>query len=86
MTPVIVVGLVVMAAGVLMVLVGIVMAWEEFQSTKTLGAAGFLEQLANLLKALAGQPKSVVLFTFGTVLIFLGGVIAGVSGLTAAAT
>lgn len=78
---IVVAGLAVIAVGLLLVLFGIVFAWGEYKREKTLGATEFVEALANLLKALAGQPRSVYCFTFGTILIFVGGIMCGVSGL-----
>jgi hypothetical protein len=63
-------------------LVGLVAAWREAQKRGTLGsAADFVGNLAKLVEALGGQATSVVLFAFGTLLVFLGGVILGVSAL-----
>lgn len=76
------VGIVVIVGGVLMVLVGVVMSWAEFRQRRTLGVTGFVQALAELVRALASQPTSTVLFTFGTLLIVLGGGIAGVGSLT----
>lgn len=78
---VIIAGLVIIGLGFILFLVGIYFAWSEFEHTKTLGPSKFVAALADLIRAIAGQPKSVILFTFGTLLIFLGGIIAGVSGL-----
>lgn len=78
----VVAGLVVMGVGTILVLVGIGFSWSEYRKDKELGPSGFVQALADLVKAIAGQPRSIVCFTFGTLLIFLGGVIAGVAGLT----
>lgn len=81
--PLVIAGLVIIGTGILLVLIGTLMAWQEFKAARTLGVTSFVEKLAELLRALAGQPTSTVLFTFGVLLIFLGGAIAGAGGLTA---
>ncbi|RIT44612.1 hypothetical protein [Mycobacteroides abscessus] len=76
-------GIAVIGVGVLLVLFGVGFAWGEFQANRKLdgGATEFVKALTALVKALAKQPRSVVCFTFGTLLIFLGGLISGVTGL-----
>lgn len=75
------VGVVVIAVGLILMLVGVAIAWQEWQdSRRRLGPTEFVNSLAALLKALAGQPTSTALFAFGTLLVFLGGIIAGVGG------
>jgi hypothetical protein len=66
----IVAGLVVLGIGVLLVLVGIFFSHAEYKREKELGPTQFIEALSGLVKALAGQPRSIVCFTFGTLLIF----------------
>lgn len=84
MTAVVIAGLVVIGVGLLLVLAGLGMIWAEFRNAQNLGGTSDLVgKLADLIRALAGQPRSTVLFSFGFLLIFLGGVIAGVGGLTA---
>jgi uncharacterized membrane protein len=79
----VVAGLVVLAVGTILVLTGIFFSFAEYQNDKELdGPEGFVKALTGLVKALSGEPRSTVCFTFGTLLIFLGGVIAGVAGLT----
>jgi hypothetical protein len=80
----VVAGLVILGLGAILVLVGVFFSFAEYQKDKELnGPEGFVNALAGLIKALSGEPRSTVCFTFGTLLIFLGGVIAGVAGLTA---
>lgn len=75
-------GLAVVAVGLTMMLAGTAMALGELRRAGRLGAASdFVDALARLVKALAGQRSSVVLFTFGTLLVFLGAVILGASSL-----
>ena len=77
-------GLAVIGVGLLFMLVGLFAAWGEARKRGELGgASGFVEALAKLVEALSGQRTSLVLFTFGTLLVFLGGVILGVGALTA---
>ncbi|MBO3752519.1 hypothetical protein J5X84_41230 [Streptosporangiaceae bacterium NEAU-GS5] len=76
-------GLVIMGVGTLLVFVGVVFSWAEYRGAKTLGASDFVKAIADLVRAIAGQPRSVICFAFGTVLIFLGGIVAGVGGLSA---
>jgi hypothetical protein len=79
----IVAGLVILGIGAVLIIFGIFFSLAEYKKEKELGdAASFVDSLAGLVKAISGQPRSVVFFTFGTLLIFLGGIIAGVSGLT----
>lgn len=78
----IVAGLVVLGIGAILILSGIFFSFAEYKNNKELsGADSFVDALSGLVKALAGQPRSIVCFAFGTLLIFLGGVIAGISGL-----
>jgi len=80
----IVAGLVILGVGTALMIAGIFFSFAEYQKDKELsGPTDFVNALAGLIKALSGQPRSTVCFTFGTLLIFLGGVIAGVAGLTA---
>jgi hypothetical protein len=86
MVAVTVAGLATISVGLLLVVMGMCFAWREFKERRTLNgdAADFVKSLSELVKALSGQPRSLLCFTFGSLLIFLGGVIAGVSGLTSA--
>lgn len=76
-------GVVVIAVGLIFMLVGLVAGWREAKRKGLLSpVSSFVDALTKLLIAAAGQPLSTVLFTFGILLIFLGGIIAGVSGLS----
>jgi hypothetical protein len=69
-------GLAVIGVGLLLILVGLVAGWKEAKKRGTLGQAGdFAKGLAEIVKALGGQPTSVVFFTFGTLLVFIGSLI-----------
>lgn len=77
------IGASVIIVGLILMLAGVVMVWREWRRARTLSeAAEFVNALTDLLKALGGKPTSTVLFTFGTLLVFLGGLIAGVGGLS----
>jgi hypothetical protein len=73
----------VIIVGLVLELAGVAMVWREYSDSrrKLGGAAGFVDSLTKLLAELARHPRSTVLFTFGTLLVFLGGLIAGVGGL-----
>lgn len=59
--------------GLLLILAGMVVGWREAKKAGRLGQAGdFARALAEVVKALGGQPTSVVFFTFGTLLVFIG--------------
>jgi len=74
------VGVSVIGVGLVLMLVGVIIVWGE--SRQQLGlASDFVDCLAKLLEALADKCQSTVLFTFGTLLVFLGGLIAGVGEL-----
>lgn len=76
------VGVFVILVGLVLVLVGVVMVWQDWRASRSLSqGSDFVTALAELLEALAGKPPSTVLFTFGTLLVFLGGIIAGAQGL-----
>jgi hypothetical protein len=74
------VGISIILVGLVLMLVGVIFALREAGGVLG-GAADFVDALTRLLRALAGRPQSTVLFTFGTLMVFLGGLIAGVSGL-----
>jgi len=65
---VILVGLVIIV-GLVLILAGLVIAWQE---SSTLSAGGFVEALTSLVQALRDSRPSLVLFAFGTLLVFLG--------------
>ena len=76
-------GLACVFVGLLMMLAGIVAALGEARRRGTLSeATDFIDKLAKLVEVLSEQRTSIVLFAFGTLLIFLGGLFLGVSGLT----
>ncbi len=80
------VGVTVIAVGIILILVGVAIAWGE--SKRLLGVkelTGFVNALTELVKAIADKRLSLSLFVFGTLLIVIGGVIAGVGGLSASA-
>jgi hypothetical protein len=53
-------GLVVIGVGVLMIPVGIAVAWGEYQQSRLLGPTRFVESLTNLVRALSGQSRSTI--------------------------
>jgi hypothetical protein len=66
-------GLAIIGVGLLLILVGMVAGWREAKMAGTLGqASDFAKALAEVVRALGGQPTSVVFFTFGTLLVFIG--------------
>lgn len=74
------VGISVIAVGLVLVLIGAGMALRE---GGILGeASDFVDSLTNLVHEIADKRPSLALFTFGTLLVFLGGIIAGVAGLS----
>ncbi|HZN73982.1 MAG TPA: hypothetical protein VFC00_20125 [Micromonosporaceae bacterium] len=83
------VGLIVTGIGLLMIVVGLVMAWGEYRARRsTLGPsdvvnalAGLIRELRLLLNSLGDKPPSLVLFTFGFLLVVVGAIIAGLGGL-----
>jgi hypothetical protein len=76
------VGTVVIIVGLVFMLAGLVVAIGEFRSRRTLGPTQFVKELRLLVVAIADKRLSLLLFTFGILLIMLGGVIAGVAGFT----
>lgn len=78
----VVVGSAVILVGLLLILAGLAMAWGEYKQGRSLGGTEFVQALRDLVVAIAGKRGSLILLTFGTLLVFLGGVIAGVGGLT----
>lgn len=77
-------GLAVIAVGLIFMLVGLFVALQEYKRRGLLGngTAKFIDSLAKLVQVLADKPLSLKLFAFGTLLVFIGGTIAGVGGLT----
>lgn len=75
------IGVIVIAVGLVFMLFGLYVGWRENKGLLGVGS-DFMDSLRQLLPVLEGQPFSTVLFTFGILLIFLGGIIAGVGGLT----
>jgi hypothetical protein len=76
------VGIVVIFVGLLMILVGVIISWQEFRQSRTLGVTSFVQALKDLVLAVANKGPSLMLLAFGTLLVFLGGVFAGAGGLT----
>ena len=77
------VGIAVIIVGLILILLGVVFAWGEFQQRRTLGATEFVQAIRDLVIAI-GQSRnsaSIACFSFGTILVVIGGVIAGVAGL-----
>jgi hypothetical protein len=74
-------GVVVIAVGLILMLVGVAITWKDYRAAKDLGPAKFLEKLSEFAVIMAKSPPNIVLFSFGTLLVFLGGIIAGVGGL-----
>jgi hypothetical protein len=76
-------GLAIIFVGLLMMLAGIVAALGEARRRGTLSTVSdFIDKLAKLVEVLSEQRTSIVLFTFGTLLVFIGGIVLGVTGLT----
>lgn len=79
------VGVAVIAVGLIFMLFGLFVGWREAKKKGKLGklnlVSDFVNSLKGLIRALADESFSTVLFTFGILLIFLGGVIAGAGGL-----
>lgn len=75
-------GIVVIAVGLLLIIEGGILAWGEYKRRKTYGATDFINAVKDLVVAIAesGRP-SLGCFAFGTVLVLIGGIIAGVGGL-----
>lgn len=66
----------VIGVGLLLILAGMAAGWKEARKGGRLSqAANFAKALAEIVKALGGQPTSVVFLTFGTLLVFIGFVI-----------
>jgi len=75
-------GVAVIIVGLVLMLLGAVIAWRESREGGWLGpASDFVDSLARLLHALGDKRQSTILFTFGTILVFLGSLIAGAGGL-----
>ena len=75
-------GIVVICAGILLVLLGMFFALDEYKQRKTLGPADFVRAVKELVVAIAEADRpSLACFSFGTILIVIGGIISGVSGL-----
>jgi hypothetical protein len=78
-----IVGIAVIAVGLLLIIEGGILAWGEYKQRKTYsGAAEFVTAVKDLVVAIAESGRaSLGCFAFGTILVLLGGVIAGVGGL-----
>lgn len=77
-----IVGIVVIAVGLLLILLGMVFAWGEYKQRKTLGPTEFVKAIKDLVVAIAESERpSLACFAFGTILVVIGGIISGVSGL-----
>ena len=79
-------GLVVIGVGLALVIAGTVLAWKEESARLKRDAVkgpvtDFVSGLAKLMDSLAKHPVGVRLVVLGIVLVFIGGVMAGVSGL-----
>ena len=83
-----IVGLVVTAVGVLMILLGMGMAWQDWKR-RTIGKTEVerhalgetLEGLTKLLEVLKQYPPGQQMIVLGILLIIIGSTISGVSGL-----
>jgi hypothetical protein len=73
-------GLATVAVGLAMMLGGLLVALRKARRDGELGASDFVSSVAELVGALSGQNTSLVLFSFGTVMVFLGGLLLGVAG------
>ncbi len=77
-----IVGVVVIGIGLALVVLGMVLAWGEYKQRKTLGPTEFVKAVRELVVAIAESNRpSLGCFAFGTILIVLGGIIAGVTSL-----
>jgi hypothetical protein len=75
-------GIVVIGVGILLVLLGAFFALDEYKQRRKLGSADFVRAVKELVVAIAESGKpSLAFFSFGTILIVIGGIISGVSGL-----
>jgi uncharacterized membrane protein len=75
-------GISVIAVGLLLILLGMVLAWGEYKQRRTLGATDFVREVKDLVVAIAESDRpSLGCFAFGTILVLIGGIIAGVGGL-----
>jgi TRAP-type C4-dicarboxylate transport system permease large subunit len=69
--------------GVALIILGMVLAWGEYQRRKTLGdATEFVKAMKDLVVALAESDRpSLACWAFGTILVVIGGVMSGVTSL-----
>jgi hypothetical protein len=75
-------GISVIVVGLLLILLGMVLAWGEYKQRRTLGATDFVRAVKDLVVAIAESDRpSLGCFAFGTILVLIGGIIAGVGGL-----
>ena len=76
-------GVVVIGVGLLFMIFGLFVGWNEAKDSGKLSpVSDFVDSLSQLINAIADKKFSTILFSLGILLIFLGGVIAGVGGLT----
>jgi hypothetical protein len=75
-------GIVVIGVGLVLIILGMVLAWGEYKQRKTLGPTDFVKAVSDLVIAIAdsGRP-SLGCFAFGTILVLIGGIISGVTAL-----
>jgi hypothetical protein len=77
-----IVGIIVIGVGILLIFLGMFFALDEYKQRRTLGPADFVRAVKELVVAIAESGKpSLACFSFGTILIVIGGIISGVSGL-----
>ena len=75
-------GIAVIITGLLLILLGIFFAWGEYKQRRTLGPTDFVRAVKDLVVAIAEADRpSLGCFAFGTILVLVGGIIAGVGGL-----
>ncbi|MER6031680.1 hypothetical protein [Streptomyces sp. NPDC001851] len=71
-----IVGASVVAVGLMLIIVGLIAALREARISGTLGdASEFVDSIRKLVRELANGRASLAFFAFGTILVFLGGVI-----------
>jgi len=69
-------GLAIVGVGLVLMLVAMVAALRESRMSGRLSAAAdFIDALRKLVEQLANGRTSLVLFAFGTIMVFLGGVV-----------
>lgn len=75
-------GIAVVTAGLLLIVLGMFFAWGEYRQRRTLGTTDFVRAVRDLVVAIAEADRpSLSCFAFGTILVLIGGIIAGVGGL-----